>query len=159
MRSRHLVAVLATIALVGCGDAAADQPAAEAPSPPPYDVAITIPEADAGEVAADTIVEIVYPGGEMRGIVHSLQRWDGTTWTDTYWVGVSDPDQPVDEGRIRNAWAPASEEYPAESMGFTGSEGGQYTVIPSPTEPGTYRICTARAATTLCSAAFEVTRH
>jgi hypothetical protein len=118
-------------------------------------VAVVIPEAEDGRVAAGTIVEVVYPGGEQRGIGHWLQRWDGETWSDVYHVGISDPAQPYDRERIEKAWAPADEEFPYESVGFGGSEGGQFTVIPAPTEPGTYRICEEQRA--LCSAAFEVT--
>lgn len=158
MRSRYLVAILVTVTLVGCADAAADQSSvAETPSPPGHDVAIVIPEAEDGRVAAGTIVEVVYPGGEERGIAHSLQRWDGSTWADTYTVAVSGPDQQFDEEIIANAWAPADKEFPVEAIGFTGSEGGQYTVIPPPTEPGTYRLCAHPPDPLLCSAAFEVT--
>jgi hypothetical protein len=72
-----------------------------------------------------------------------------------YQVAVSDPDQPYDRELIENAWAPADEEFPLPDIGFDGSEGGQFTVIPAPTEPGTYRICDEQRA--LCSAACEVT--
>lgn len=159
MRSRHLVTVLVAVALVGCADAAANQPSVtDTPSPPEHDLAIVIPEAEEGQVAAGTIVEVVYPGGDERGVPHSVQRWDGTEWFDAYKVGISFPDQQFDEEIIANAWAPADEDFPVESIGFTGSEGGQYTVIPPPTEPGTYRLCADGVDATLCSAAFEVTR-
>jgi hypothetical protein len=121
----------------------------------PLDVAIVIPEAEGARVAAGTIVEVVYPGGESRGLHHFLQRWDGQTWSDVYVLAISDPDQPYDRELIENAWAPADEEFPLEDIAFDGSGGGQFTVIPAPTEPGTYRICEEQRA--LCSAAFEVT--
>jgi hypothetical protein len=54
-----------------------------------------------------------------------------------------------------NAWAPADEEFPFPDIGLTGSEEGQFTVIPAPSEPGTYRICHEQRA--LCSLAFKVT--
>jgi hypothetical protein len=157
MRSLHLAVVLVALALVGCGDATAGESPAEASPPPAHDVAVVIPEAEDGRVAAGTIVEVVYPGGEQRGIGHWLQRWDGETWSDVYHVGISDPAQPYDRERIEKAWAPADEEFPYESVGFDGSEGGQFTVIPAPTEPGTYRICGNQPDVALCSAAFEVT--
>jgi hypothetical protein len=158
MRSQCIAAILVTVTLMGCADAATDQSTvAETPSPPGHDVAIVIPAAEDARVAAGTIVEVVYPGGEERGIAHSLQRWDGTTWADAYSVAVSDPDQQFDEEIIANAWAPADEEFSVEAIGFTGSEGGQYTVIPPPTEPGTYRLCADPPDPLLCSAPFEVT--
>jgi hypothetical protein len=120
-------------------------------------VAIVIPEAEDGRIAAGTIVEVVYPGGEERGHHHLLQRWDGQTWSDAYHVFASDPDQPYDREIIENAWAPADEEFPVEGIAFSGSEGGQFTVVPAPTEPGTYRICGDPPDVALCSAAFEVT--
>jgi hypothetical protein len=156
MRSLHLAVVLVTLALVGCGDTTAgESPAAETPPPPTHDAAIVIPEAEDGRVAAGTIVEVVYPGGESRGHRHFLQRWDGLTWSDVYQLSISDPAQPYDRELIENAWAPANEEFPLTDIGFDGSEGGQFTVIPAPTEPGTHRICEEQRA--LCSAAFEVT--
>ena len=103
------------------------------------------------------MVEVVYPGGESGGIRHFLQRWDGQTWSDVYQVAISDPAQPYDRELIEDAWAPADEEFPVEGIGFVGSEGGQFTVIPAPTAPGTYRICGDQPDTALCSAAFEVT--
>jgi hypothetical protein len=173
MRPLHLAVVLVTLGLVGCGDATAgESPAgtppppthevatagespAEVSSPPAHDVAIVIPEAEDGRVAAGTIVEVVYPGGESRGHRHFLQRWDGLTWSDVYQVAISDPDQPYDRKIIEDAWALTDEEFPLPDIGFVGSEGGQFTVIPTPTEPGTYRICNEHR--TLCSAAFDVT--
>jgi hypothetical protein len=155
MRPLHLAVVLVTFALVGCGDATAGESPAEASPPPAHDVAIIIPEAEGGRVAAGTIVEVVYPGGESRGLRHFLQRWDGQTWSDVYVLAISDPDQPYDRELIESAWAPADEEFPLEDIAFDGSGGGQFTVIPAPTEPGTYRICEEQRA--LCSAAFEVT--
>jgi hypothetical protein len=119
-------------------------------------VAIVIPEAEDGRVAAGTIVEVIYPGGESRGFRHFLQHWDGQTWSDVYQIAISDPHQPFDQERTANAWAPADEEFPLEDIGFDGSEGGQFTVIPPPTEPGTYRICGDQQDAS-CSAAFEVT--
>ena len=157
MRPLHLAVVLVTLALVGCGDATAGESPAEASPPPAHDVAIVIPEAENGRVAVGTIVEVVYPGGESRGHRHFLQRWDGQTWSDVYQVAVSDPDQPYDRKLIENAWAPTDEEFPLPDIGFDGSEGGQFTVIPTPTEPGTYRICGDQPDAALCSAAFEVT--
>jgi hypothetical protein len=158
MRPLHLAVVLMTLALVGCGDATAgESPAAETPPPPTHDAAIVIPEAEDGRVAAGTIVEVVYPGGEARGIRHFLQRWDGKTWSDVYQVSISFPGQPYDRELIEKAWAPADEELELEDIGFTGSEGGQFTVIPAPTAPGTYRICGDQPDTALCSAAVEVT--
>lgn len=148
------------VVLTGCGGAAVPetQPVATTPttvaSPPAHDVAIIIPEAEEGRVAAGTIVELIYPGGESRGYRHFLQPWDGQAWTDAYQVFVSNPDQPYDEERIKGAWARADEERPEPSLDFHGSEGGQYTVIPPPATPGTYRICDEARA--LCSAAFEV---
>jgi hypothetical protein len=120
-------------------------------------VAIVIPEAEDERVAAGTIVEVVYPGGQQRGIGHLRQYWDGKTWSDAYHVGISFPGQPYDHELIEKAWAPADEEFPHEGIGFFGSEGGQFTVIPAPTAPGTYRICGAPPDAALCSAAFEVT--
>ena len=150
--------MLVTLALVGCGDATArESPAAETPPPPTHDVAIVIPEAEDGRVAAGTIVEVVYPGGQLRGHRHFLQRWDGKTWSDVYQVSISFPGQPYDRELIEKAWAPADEELELEDIGFTGSEGGQFTVIPAPTARGTYRICGAQPDAALCSAAFEVT--
>lgn len=67
MRPLHLAVVLMTLALVGCGDATARESlAAETPPPPTNDVAIIIPEAEDGRVAAGTIVEVVYPGADVR---------------------------------------------------------------------------------------------
>jgi hypothetical protein len=158
MRPPHLIVALVTLALVSCGDATArESPATETPPPPAHDAAIVIPEADDGRVAAGTIVEVIYPGGEGRGRRHFLQRWDGQTWSDVYQVSISDPGEPYDEERIENAWAPADEEFPLTDDAFGGSEGGQFTVIPAPAKPpGTYRICGAQKDP-LCSAAFEVT--
>jgi hypothetical protein len=156
MRPLHLAVVLVTFALVGCGDATAGESPAEASPPPAHDVAIVIPEAEGGRVAAGTIVEVVYPGGESRGITHFLQRWDGQTWSGVYELAISDPDQPYDRELIENAWAPADEGLEVVGMAFDGSEGGQFTVIPAPAEPGTYRIC-GDQKDALCSAAFEVT--
>ena len=68
-------------------------------------------------------------------------------------------DQPLDEEIVANAWAPVEEEFPVEAIAFSGSEGGQYTVIPPPTEPGTYRLCADPSGPLLCSAAFAVTRQ
>jgi hypothetical protein len=145
------------LALVGCGDAtASESPDAEVASPPAHDVAIVIPEAEDGRVAAGTVIEVIYPGGESRGIRHFLQRWDGQTWSDAYQIGVSIPGQPYDQELIKNAWAPADEEFSVEAIGFGGSDGGQFTVIPPPTETGTYRIC-GDQQNPLCSAAFEIT--
>jgi hypothetical protein len=77
MRPLHLAVVLAMLALMGCSDAtASDSPATEVASPPAYAAAIAIPEAEDRQVAAGTIVEVAYPGGESRGIRHFLQRWD-----------------------------------------------------------------------------------
>jgi hypothetical protein len=60
MRPLHLAVVLVTLALVGCGGATARElPAAETPAPPTHAVAIVIPEAEDGRVAAGTIVEVV----------------------------------------------------------------------------------------------------
>lgn len=166
-RTDHLIAVLLFLAIAGCGDAATTEtqvpetpPAVEptptpVASPPAHDVAIVIPEAEEGRVATGTIVELIYPGGETRGYRHFLQRWDGHAWTDAYQVFVSDPRQPRDEKQIETAWARADKDAPAPSLDFHGSEGGQYTVIPPPAPPGTYRIC--EQSRTLCSAAFEVT--
>ena len=157
MRPLHLAVVPAVPALMGCSDAtASDSPAAEVVSPPAYDAAIVIPEAKEGRVAAGTIIEVIYPGGESRGITHYLQRWDGQTWSDVYVIGISFPDQPYDQQLIEKAWAPADEGLEVEAIGFGGSEGGQFTVIPPPTEPGTYRIC-GDQQNPLCSEAFEVT--
>jgi hypothetical protein len=149
--------VLVTLALVGCGDATAGESPAGTPPPPTHDAAIVIPESEDGRVAAGTIVEVVYPGGESRGHRHFLQRWDGQTWSDVYQVAISDPDQPYDRKLIEKAWAPADEELELTDIGFDGSEGGQFTVIPAPTAPGTYRICGDQPDAALCSAAFEVT--
>jgi hypothetical protein len=157
MRALYLAVAVVTLALAGCADATAgESPARNQPAPPAHDAAIVIPEAEDGRIAAGTIVEVVYPGGESRGITHFLQRWDGQTWSDAYHVGISDPAQPYDKELIENAWAPADEGLEAEAIGFAGSERGQLTVIPAPTEPGTYRIC-GDQKDALCSAAFEVT--
>jgi hypothetical protein len=157
-RTGHLILALMTVVLAGCGGAAVTetQPGASGPTaaPPVHDVAIVIPEAEEGRVTAGTIVELIYPGGESRGYRHFLQRWDGQAWTDAYQVIVSDPDQPYDEERVERAWAQADEERTEPSLGFEGSEGGQYTVIPPPATPGTYRICDEVRA--LCSAEFKV---
>jgi hypothetical protein len=56
---------------------------------------------------------------------------------------------------IEKAWAPADEGLEVEAIGFFGSEGGQFTVIPAPTAPGTYRICGGQKDA-LRSAVFEV---
>jgi hypothetical protein len=157
MRPLHLAVVLVTLALAGCGDATANESPAEATPPPAHDAAIVIPEAEDGRVTAGTIVEVIYPGGESRGLGHFLQRWDGQTWSDVYHIGISDPDQPYDQKLTENAWAHVGEEFPVESIGFDGSEGGQFTIIPPPTEPGTYRICGNQPDLRLCSAAFDVT--
>jgi hypothetical protein len=158
MRPLHLAVVLVTLPLVGCGDATARElPAAETPAPPTHAVAIVIPEAEDGRVAAGTIVEVVYPGGQLRGHRHFLQRWDGKTWSDVYQVAISSPGQPYDRELVEKAWAPADEELELTDIGFGGSEGGQFTVIPAPTARGTYRICGAQPDAALCSAAFEVT--
>jgi hypothetical protein len=161
-RTGHLILALMTVVLTGCGGAAVTetQPGASRPtavaSPPVHDVAIVIPEAEEGRVTAGAIVELIYPGGELRGYRHFLQRWDGQAWTDAYQVFVSDPDPdlPYVEERVERAWAQADEERFQPSLGFEGSEGGQYTVIPPPATPGTYRICDEVRA--LCSAEFKV---
>jgi hypothetical protein len=147
---------LVMLALIGCGPSSANEPhMAENSLPPTHDVAIVIPEAEGGRVPAGTIVELVYPGGDTRGYRHYLQRWDDEAWADIYQVFISDPRQPYDRERIEGAWAPARETRMKPSIGFQGSQGGQFTVIPPPTASGTYRVCDERGA--LCSAAFEVT--
>jgi hypothetical protein len=149
---RLIVASLALVA-AACGSTSGGQGGSQN-SPPPHDVAIEIPEAAGESLDPGRIVEVVYPGGESRGLRHYLQRWDGEAWVDAYQVFLSDPDQPLDEERVRNAWAEPDVEQPVESIGFQGSDGGQFTVIPPPTDTGTYRLCDEPRV--LCSAAFAV---
>lgn len=139
MRLLHFAVVLVAFALVGCGDAAASgSSAAETPPPPTQDVAIVIPEAEDGRVAAGTIVEVIYPGGESRGFRHFLQHWDGQTWSDVYQIAISDPHQPFDQERTANAWAPADEDSRSKTSGSTArreanSRSSRHRRSPAPT--------------------------
>lgn len=47
-----------------------------------------------------TIIEVVYPGGELRGIRHVLPRWYGSAWVDPYQLAVDNPDQPYDPALV-----------------------------------------------------------
>lgn len=147
--------LLALLVVGGCADGAAGASGADTPPASPAAAAIIVPEAADGQVRAGTIIEVIYPGGELRGISHVLQRRDGSMWTDTYQLAVSDPDQPYDPALIKKAWAPVGEEFAAEGIGFRGSGGGQFTVVPPPAEAGMYRVCGVQPDR-LCSAAFDV---
>lgn len=157
MRLILLPAMFIVLTLAGCSNAATGgSESSAASSPPAHDAAIVIPEVQGGKTVPGAIIEVIYPGGELRGIAHHLQQWDGTAWRAVSTLFVSWPDHASEPQLLAETWAPASESIDVEAIGFSGSGGGQFTVIPPPTPAGTYRICGDHRGR-LCSAAFQIT--
>lgn len=140
MTCRVIVAtVMAVVVLAGC---AGTSPVATSP-PPTYEASLTLVPRSGDTLASGEVVELVFTSAGLRGLVHTLQHWDGSEWEDVLYATAFESSESASDTR----WVASLDQIETGDIGFDGALGGLFLRLPE--QPTPYRVCAE--GTDLCS--------